>query len=395
MKRQEDIPERTVRRFIEQLPHLLCMVNERFLSESEAPGRDAFRENLSFLLDAHRHFSDILEGVYLFKLFGHFQEELAWYFSLVHSRGLGRSYFDLLLKTWIISIHSRLGPLDARLTAAPLEEARQWLQTTTDIMSGRGRKQAGEGDFEEPEAQGRKQGGWLEQSAPEKRFDPEKQGEPEIREQMVSLLLEGNHEDAAGLLEPLLENGVSLEQVCSFYLLGCEAAIGDRWQRNRITVADEHIATAALRLAVHRFFDRLEESSSRPEQKPDLHGPVVLGCAPGDLHELGVEVLSRYLRVQGWPVLYAGHGTPARELARGMKQRRPAAVVLSATMISHLPGLYAAARELRDAVPGAGILLTGRAAVLAAERLGDAADAVVSRFDDVQDALNRAVERNA
>lgn len=91
--------------------------------------------------------------------------------------------------------------------------------------------------------------------------------------------------------------------------------IGERWQRGELTVAEEHFVSEAVR---SRLGHLLADAGG------GLRGSVVLACAPGERHELGLMMLAIALRRDGWKVTYLGADTPlaeAAELARRQSAR--------------------------------------------------------------------------
>jgi DNA-binding transcriptional MerR regulator len=124
----------------------------------------------------------------------------------------------------------------------------------------------------------------------------------------------------ASLLEAEPEQiGVLVDQ--AFALHGVDAtlaeiltpllqAVGERWERGEISIAEEHFVTATVR---SRLGHLLADSGG------GVRGVAVLACAPGELHELGLMMVAIGLRRDGWKVLYLGANTPvadAVELAR-------------------------------------------------------------------------------
>ncbi len=83
--------------------------------------------------------------------------------------------------------------------------------------------------------------------------------------------------------------------------------IGEAWSAGQIDVATEHFATNHLR---HHL---LLWMRSGP---PAYHmNPVVLACAPGELHEGSLLMLAALLQRRRWPVIYLGQTMPIGELA--------------------------------------------------------------------------------
>jgi methanogenic corrinoid protein MtbC1 len=140
-------------------------------------------------------------------------------------------------------------------------------------------------------------------------------------------------------------------------------AIGSRWRAGELDVAAEHAATSAVR----RWFSHLQQGAP-PATRP----LVVLACAPGEHHTLGLEAFASLLAFRGFAtrplgadtpdaaVLSATHTTGARAVvvaAHRATARRAAVRTLEAVeALRDVRVLYAgnafATARARDGVPG-------------------------------------------
>jgi len=102
------------------------------------------------------------------------------------------------------------------------------------------------------------------------------------------------------------------------------AELGDRWERNEIDVATEHFATNFLRQKL------LIWMLSGPPQKPIP--PIILACAPDELHEGSLLILGAILRRKRFPIVYLGQAVPLQDLARLIRLMRPSFTIIVAMM---------------------------------------------------------------
>jgi len=100
-------------------------------------------------------------------------------------------------------------------------------------------------------------------------------------------------------------------------------AMGRGWQVGQVGVATEHLATNYLRQRMLLWM------LSGPPVYPGVR-PVVLACAPGELHEGSLITLGVLLRRRRWPVAYLGQTLPLADLARFAREVQPLAIVLVA-----------------------------------------------------------------
>ncbi|HSL64076.1 MAG TPA: cobalamin B12-binding domain-containing protein [Gaiellaceae bacterium] len=158
------------------------------------------------------------------------------------------------------------------------------------------------------------------------------------------------------VLDRLLAD-VSLEAVLRDAVLPTLAALGERWERGELTIAQEHFASSLLRgrlLGLARGWGA------------GIGPRALLACAPGERHELPLIAFGLALRNRGWRITYLGADTPLATLAETAAELDPAVVVLSATLPWSLDaaeeGLATLARDrpLLLAGPGADVAVAAR-----------------------------------
>ena len=169
-------------------------------------------------------------------------------------------------------------------------------------------------------------------------------------------------------------------------LADIQRKVGQLWQQNELTVADEHAATAIVDLALAAACLEAERCPHSPE------GTVLVACAEEEWHVMPARMFAEQLRAAGWDVVFLGASTPAEHLQRFVAAERPAAVAVSCTVPLHLPG----ARRAVSASHAAGVpALAGGAAFGTAPNRAAAvgADAWASNLDDAVAAITRWVSK--
>jgi DNA-binding transcriptional MerR regulator len=98
--------------------------------------------------------------------------------------------------------------------------------------------------------------------------------------------------------------------------------IGEAWETGKVDVATEHLATNFLRQYLLTWI----------RVGPPAYGvnPVVLACAPGELHEGSLLMLAVLLRRLRWPVLYLGQTMPLESFDMFLEDLSPPLVVFVA-----------------------------------------------------------------
>ncbi len=100
---------------------------------------------------------------------------------------------------------------------------------------------------------------------------------------------------------------LSPEQMITEILEPTLRRIGDNWQRNLLSVEQEHFASNLVRQRLHALLQAQPAplwSASR----------LVAACAPEEQHDLGLLMFTLLARRHGWNVTYLGQRTPLTEL---------------------------------------------------------------------------------
>jgi methanogenic corrinoid protein MtbC1 len=167
--------------------------------------------------------------------------------------------------------------------------------------------------------------------------------------------LRGDRREALRLLvdEGLLQ-GVPLQDIHLKVIQPAQYEIGRLWQENRISVAQEHLATAISQLALSHLYRHLPRDASNGKV-------IMLSCVAGELHEVGARMASDFLEMAGFDVRFLGANVPTEHLVRMVLEQKPDLLALSVTMTYHLPALREAVQQVRAAAPKLPIAVGGLA----------------------------------
>ncbi len=120
--------------------------------------------------------------------------------------------------------------------------------------------------------------------------------------------------------------------------------IGTLWWQNKISVADEHIASLNLLIVAHQIFSTLT-SENKLEKK------ICITSVPGDLHSIGMNLLSRYLEYKGWTVIFMGSSMPKQDILSALTAFKPDALIISVSMLAFLIQFKSLMQDVRNEFP--------------------------------------------
>jgi methanogenic corrinoid protein MtbC1 len=158
------------------------------------------------------------------------------------------------------------------------------------------------------------------------------------------------------VLDDGVRAGVSVVRLVMDVIRPAQFAIGQLWQMNKITVADEHIATAISQLALAQLYPYGERGEATGKR-------ILVACVEGELHDMGARMAADLLDLDGHTVEFLGASVPTDHLILRVKAAPPDLVVLSITMTFHIAALGAAVERLRAEVDAALPIAAGGRAI--------------------------------
>ncbi|WP_328491826.1 cobalamin-dependent protein [Streptomyces sp. NBC_00414] len=133
-----------------------------------------------------------------------------------------------------------------------------------------------------------------------------------------------------------LERGVDPESVLLDVIARVQGKVGEEWAANRLSVTQEHAATAINERAVAAL------SLHPAAHTTPTRGRITVACVDGEWHALPARLLAEVLTLRGWQVDYLGAQVPAPHLIAHLHRTDSDAVALSSSIATRLPTAHAA-----------------------------------------------------
>ncbi len=118
------------------------------------------------------------------------------------------------------------------------------------------------------------------------------------------------------------------------------AEIGEMWHQGKLSVTVEHFATQFVRRKLSSILNTYAINEGR--------GLILVGCAPGELHDLGALLMAVVLVRHGWQVVYLGPQVPIKDLVDTIERLKPDMVCMSATSMETAIELVDVGRAIAD-----------------------------------------------
>lgn len=160
----------------------------------------------------------------------------------------------------------------------------------------------------------------------------------------VALLLVGARQRALVVCRAGLARGRGSVDLSVRLIQPALYEIGRRWEQHRITVAQEHRATA---ICQHILAVMLADAKA-PRR---LSGRVLLACVEGNQHSVGLQMVADAIEAAGWGADFLGADVPTPDLLRAVLRTRPHLIAISASMSCHVTAVIRAIGVIRQRFP--------------------------------------------
>lgn len=156
----------------------------------------------------------------------------------------------------------------------------------------------------------------------------------------LEYLLSGKRREASSLISELIQEGTAIKDIYQFIFQVSQYEVGRLWQCNKITVAHEHYCTAATQQIMSGLYQHIFSISRK--------GKTLVACSiSGELHELGIRMVTDYFEMDGWDTYYLGANMPDNQLQASLKEYKADVLALSVTLPTHVSKAAALIKNIR------------------------------------------------
>ena len=175
-----------------------------------------------------------------------------------------------------------------------------------------------------------------------------------LYETYLTSLLEGKRSKCHDIVRKLLDNKIDLKTLYTDLFQRSMYRVGKLWENNRITVANEHLATSITESLMNLAYPAIS-AGERIGRK------VVISCAANEFHQIGGKMVADIFELNGWDGYFLGANSPIAETARFIDETRPDVVGFSLSILSNLDQLERAIEAFRSDFQNVDLLIGGQA----------------------------------
>lgn len=162
-------------------------------------------------------------------------------------------------------------------------------------------------------------------------------------QEYLEAVLGSDRQAALMKVNQFVRDGLTIKDIYLHIFQPVQHEIGRLWQRNRISIAQEHYATALTQLAMAQLYPQVFTSER-------VGFRLVAACVGSELHEVGVRMVADFFEMAGWDTYYLGANVPAAEIIRAVEVQNADLLALSVTLSSQIMQLRDLIQEIRKGV---------------------------------------------
>ncbi|WP_052078763.1 helix-turn-helix domain-containing protein [Spirochaeta lutea] len=181
-----------------------------------------------------------------------------------------------------------------------------------------------------------------------------------LSELLLSSIIHGQPQEGADGVLQFAQDRQTIELTYRHILEPVLHRIGDLWEQGQVDVYTEHLASQTIR-------NIMANLRTRVNQAPKKNRRFLAMAASGELHDIGLQMASDFLYMDGWDTFFLGTYLPSQETLKAIHSYNPHVLGISVTMPHHIDSTANIIGFLRSHLRGDDcprIILGGRAFAL-------------------------------
>lgn len=143
----------------------------------------------------------------------------------------------------------------------------------------------------------------------------------------LAAILGGQRQAALNIVEEALRGGHGHVDIYVNVFAESLHRVGELWEMNKISVAQEHIATAITQYAIAAIYPKLVPA--------EIHrGNMVVTGVAGELHQIGANLVADAMEATGWTVRFLGTNLPHSSVLSTIEEISADVLCISTTIVA-------------------------------------------------------------
>jgi len=175
-----------------------------------------------------------------------------------------------------------------------------------------------------------------------------------VLERYLDTLLKGDRKACRTVIEESLQTGIPANSVYVDIIWPIMIEIEHLVRSDRITSAQEHLATRINRTIVDQLQNKLPRRTHKNKK-------IVISCAQAELQELGAQIMADLFESDGWEVKFLGSGLTNDDILAYIHECAPDILLIYGSTPKQAPDIRRLIDTIRDinAWPNMRIMVSG------------------------------------
>lgn len=183
-------------------------------------------------------------------------------------------------------------------------------------------------------------------------------------------LIDGDKAACAQIVTGLIDEGIEIKDLYLNLFQRSMYQIGEMWEHNKSSVAEEHIATKITESLLNLAYPKVSKIKKNGKS-------VLITCVDKEFHEIGPRMVADFFELYGWTAYFLGANTPKADLLDIIDKKKPDIVGISNNFYINVLRLLRILEDLKAQFPDQKVIIGGQA-------LADGKDEVIKKYDNVK-----------
>ncbi len=161
-------------------------------------------------------------------------------------------------------------------------------------------------------------------------------------EQIYRTILDGKVDETADGVNAALASGLEVQEILNKGLIAAMDVVGERFGEGEFFIPQVLWSAKAMQAGM----DLLKPHFTQDEQ--GTRGRIVIGTAPGDIHDIGKNLVAMMLEGAGFDVVDLGVDVAPERFVETAVEKKGDIIALSALLTTTMPGMETVVNLLRD-----------------------------------------------
>jgi methanogenic corrinoid protein MtbC1 len=162
---------------------------------------------------------------------------------------------------------------------------------------------------------------------PQDSFIDARSAHGKLARQYLDAVLSADRRTASRLILTSFRNGVGVKDIYLHVLQPVQREVGRLWHAREISVGQEHLASSVTQLVMSQLYPHVCAIEKRGRT-------FVATCVGGEIHEIGIRMVSDFFEMEGWDTVLLGANVPSGDVVETVIQHNAEVLGISATMSS-------------------------------------------------------------